>query len=71
MSYSMVTVENLYVPDWPAGSWLSKYTMLITKITEVIETNDNYSSVTSLQSFQVITCLPLLTFELSQLEFGF
>lgn len=35
LSYSMVTVENLYVPDKPAGILLSKYTMLLQKITEV------------------------------------
>lgn len=28
LSYSMVTGENLYVPDKPAGILLSKYTML-------------------------------------------
>lgn len=34
----MVTVENLYVPDKPAGILLSKYTMLQQrKITEVDE----------------------------------
>lgn len=72
LTYSMVTVENVYVPDWPAGSSLSKYTMLMARRTEVHETNDNYSSVISLQSFQITTRLPLtgLTLALSQLEFG-
>ncbi len=38
LSFSMVTVENLYVPDKPAGILLSKYTMLQQrKITEVDE----------------------------------
>ena len=32
LSFSMVTVENLYVPDEPAGILLSKYTMLRQKI---------------------------------------
>lgn len=29
LSYSMVTVENLNVPDKPAGILYSKYTMLL------------------------------------------
>lgn len=49
MSYSVVTVEDLDVPDWPAGSLLSKYTMIMAKKKEVYQTNDRDASAASFQ----------------------
>lgn len=63
----MVTVENLYVPDKPAGILLSKYTMLQQKKKkkEVQEAKGIYHLVTSeLLCKGLFACTSLLTLPL-------
>lgn len=65
----MVTVEDLDVPDWPAGSLLSKYTMIMAKErSEVHETNDKDASAASFQLLRIFETS--LSFPESTAEIG-